>query len=147
VSGFTSENRVYPDERAAIVVLVNEDTGNTPEALAGKISEILFTTSSPADAEKLTQARKMFADLQKGTIDRSLLTANASEYFNATALADFKKGLAPLGAPVEFTLKHQSLRGGMSTRVYLAKFAKAALDVVTRAMPDGKFEQYQVAVE
>lgn len=147
VSGFTAENRVYPDERAAIVVLTNQDSGNLPGTIADQIREILFVADSPADTQKLAQVREIFADLQRGTIKRSLLTANANDYFSATALADFKAGLGPLGTPKEFELKRQGVRGGFVTRAYLVKLAKTTLEVVTRATPEGKFEEYQVNVE
>ena len=62
------------------------------------------------------------------------------------AIADFKASLAPLGAPTEFKHKRHWLRGGMTGRSYEAKFTDRTLRVWTYEMPDGKIEQYQVAV-
>jgi hypothetical protein len=39
------------------------------------------------------------------------------------------------------------LRGGMTGRSYDAKFADKSLRVWTYEMPDGKLEQYQVAIK
>jgi D-alanyl-D-alanine carboxypeptidase len=41
----------------------------------------------------------------------------------------------------------EALRGGMTLRVYRAKFANQTLRVWTYEMPDGKLEQYQVSTE
>jgi D-alanyl-D-alanine carboxypeptidase len=146
VCGFTAENRVYPEERAAIVVLSNHE-GSASGELADQIADQLFLTGSPADAEKLAQVRAIFLDLQSGTIDRSLLTPNANDYFSAEALGDFKASLGPLGPPKKFELKRQGVRGGLGTRVYRVAFDKQTLQIVTRAVPNGRLENYWVSVE
>ncbi len=145
VSGFTSENIVFPDEGVAVVVLTNQDASEASGAIAAGIAPLLLASDDPATPEKLAQARKIFDGLQHGTIDRSLFTDNANFYFNEQALKDFATGLSPLGAPEEFVQDRQELRGGMKERVYTAKFAKQKLAVWTYEMPDGKLEQYQIA--
>jgi CubicO group peptidase (beta-lactamase class C family) len=145
VSGFTATNHVYPDDRAAIVVLTNLDATSASSDLATRIATLLFATSDPATPKATEQARKIFEGLQKGEIDRSLFTANANAYFNETALKDFAASLGPLGAPQEFTQTRQGLRGGMVSRSYRVKFANKTLRAWTFTMPDGKLEQYMVA--
>lgn len=145
VSGFTSENDVFPDDRVAVVVLTNEDASEAAAAIAKGIAPLLLANDAPATPEKLVQARKIFAGLQQGTIDRSLFTDNANFYFSEQALKDFASSLGPLGAPQEFVQIRQALRGGMTLRVYTVKFAKTKLRAWTYEMPDGKLEQFQVA--
>jgi CubicO group peptidase (beta-lactamase class C family) len=146
VSGFTAENTVFPDDRAAIVVLTNQDAANASGAISDGIASILLKTADdPAAMQKTEQARKIFEGLQKGAIDRSLFTDNANFYFSDQALKDFAAGLAPLGEPQAFNQVRQGLRGGMTLRVYTARFANKNLMVWTYEMPDGKLEQYQVA--
>jgi D-alanyl-D-alanine carboxypeptidase len=146
VSGFTAENIVFPDDRAAIVVLTNQDAASASGAIANGIAPLLFATNDPATPAKLEQAKKIFADLQKGGIDRSLFTANANFYFSEPALKDFASGLAPLGTPQQFVQVSQSLRGGMTLRIYRITFAgNRSLRAWTYEMPDGKLEQYQIA--
>src|SRR5712692_5409421 len=99
VSGFTAQNIVFPDDRAAVVVLTNQDAASASGAIAGGIAPLLFATSDPATPAKLEQAKKIFADLQQGKVDRSLFTDNANFYFNEDALKDFASGLGPLGTP------------------------------------------------
>ena len=147
VSGFTAQNTIFPDDRAAIVVLTNQDAASASGAIAGGIAPLLFATNDPATPAKLEQAKKIFADLQQGKIDRSLFTDNANFYFNEAALKDFASGLGPLGTPQSFTQVNQGLRGGMTLRVYLIRFPQKVLRAWTYEMPDGKLEQYQIAAQ
>src|SRR4029077_18311110 len=103
VSGFTAENIVFPDDRVAIVVLTNQDAAGASGDIANGIAPLLFTTTDASTAMKTEQARKIFAGLQQGTIDRSLFTDDANFYFSEQALKDFASGLAPLGTPEEFS--------------------------------------------
>lgn len=147
VSGFTAQNVVYPDDRAAIVVLTNQDAASAAGPIANGIAQLLFTTNDAATPAKLEQAKKIFADLQQGKIDRALFTDNANAYFGEQALADFASGLGPLGTPQSFVQASQGLRGGMTLRVYIVRFPQKVLRVWTYEMPDGKLEQYQVATQ
>jgi CubicO group peptidase (beta-lactamase class C family) len=147
VSGFTSENVVFPDERVAVVVLTNQDAADASGAIAKGIAPLLLASDDPATPGKLAQARKIFEGLQHGTIDRSLFTDNANFYFSEQALKDFAASLGPLGTPEEFIQIRQALRGGMKLRVYAIKFPKTQLSAWTYEMPDGKLEQYQVAAQ
>ena len=145
VSGYTSQNTVFPDDRVAIVVLTNQDAVGAPAQIAQDIAPLLFAVTDPETTRKLEEAKKSFAGLQQGTVDRSLFTDNANHYFSEQALKDFASGLAPLGTPLEFTETRQQARGGMLLRVYRVKFAQKTLQAWTYEMPDGKLEQYQIA--
>ena len=145
VSGFTASNAVYPDERAAVVVLTNLDATRASINLANEIATMLFT---PVESEgPLAEARAILAGLQKGKVDRSRFTSNANAYFSEQALKDLATSLAPLGDPTKFTEVSEGLRGGMTFHRYRAKFATQNLTVSTYAMPDGKLEQFIVAPE
>src|SRR4029077_2773596 len=48
VSGFTAENMVFPDDRAAIVVLTNQDAVNASGQIARKITPLLFPARADA---------------------------------------------------------------------------------------------------
>ena len=147
VSGFTAQNIVFPDDRAAVVVLTNQDAASAAGPIASGIAPLLFATNDPATPAKLEQAKKIFADLQQGKIDRSLFTSNANAYFSEQALQDFATGLGPLGTPQSFTQTSQGLRGGMTLRVYIVRFPQKVLRAWTYEMPDGKLEQYQIAAQ
>jgi hypothetical protein len=137
---------IYPDDRTAIVVLVNKDASRATSQISGKLAGLVFEQAQATEDAKTAQARAIFDGLQQGRLDRSLFTDDANFYFSEVAIADFKASLAPLGAPTEFKQKRHWLRGGMTGRSYEAKFADRTLRVWTYEMPDGKLEQYQVAV-
>jgi D-alanyl-D-alanine carboxypeptidase len=147
VSGFTSKNVVFPDERVAVVVLTNQDASDVSAAIADGIAPLLLASDDPTTPTKLAQAKKIFEGLQHGTVDRSLFTSNANFYFSEQALKDFASGLGSLGNPEEFAEIKQELRGGMKMRLYSVNFPKTKLLVITYEMPDGKLEQYQVVAE
>jgi len=147
VSGFTSQNSVFPDDRVAIVVLTNFDGGD-PGSIEQAVARILFTGPNDLPTERATaQVKAVISELQHGRIDRALLTENASDYFSAEALADFASSLGPLGACSEINQIAKGERGGMSYRAFRARCGKTAVVVVTRAMPDEKLEQFLVYPE
>jgi D-alanyl-D-alanine carboxypeptidase len=147
VSGFVSQNTLYPDQKAAVVVLTNQDASSAAQQLSERITDLMFLVDTPLGARQLERVRKIFTDLQHGSLDRSLLSENGNAYFSAQALLDAKSSLAPLGAPSAFkqTLEHD--RGGMKLRRYEIKFAKRTLILIARELPDGRFEQYQLQPE
>ena len=147
VSGFTAESVVFPDERVSVVALTNQDAASASGNIAHGIVPLLFEKTDPTTPQKVEQAKKIFEGLQHGTIDRSLFTDNANAYFSEQALQDFASGLGPLGAPRQFVQTRQGLRGGMTLRVYQVRFENKTLRAWTYELPDGKLEQYQIAVQ
>lgn len=145
VSGFTASNTVFPDDRAAVIVLTNQDAVSAASMIARRIAAVALPDEDPAAAARTARARCIFEGLQQGTIDRSLFTADANAYFSTQALADFSAGLGPLGALKDFVQTGRQLRGGMVLRVYRAVFAQRSLRVWTFELPDGTLEQFQVA--
>ncbi len=146
ISGFTTSNIVFPDDRVAVVVLTNLDSGGASGPIASGIPPLLFAANDATTAAKLAQAKDIFEGLQEGKIDRTLFTDNANGYFSEQALEDFKNSLGPLGKWDSFTQTSQSLRGGMTARVYIVRFGQKTIRAWTYEMPDGKLEQFQVAV-
>ena len=59
VSGFTSQNNVFPDDRVAIIVLTNQDAAGAPGQIANNLSPLLFAVEDPATAGKLDQAKQI----------------------------------------------------------------------------------------
>jgi D-alanyl-D-alanine carboxypeptidase len=143
VSGFTAHNLVFPDDKVAVVVLANEDAVPMSTDLADAVARVLFADTAAAKPEQ--QAKEIFAGLQQGRIDRSLLTENCNSYFSNQALKEFGDSLQPLGIPKEFIQTNKLERGGMTLRVFEVTFPQAMLEIWERIMPDGKIEQYQVA--
>jgi CubicO group peptidase (beta-lactamase class C family) len=145
VSGFTAENVIYPDDRASITVLTNQDAVGAASDIARRITPLLFAVQDADAAQYLQKMRAIFEDLQKGKIDRALFTSNCNAYFSDQAIADMAASLGPLGAPQSFTQTSKSERGGMTFRGYQVRLGQKTLSITVRTMPDGHIEQYQIA--
>jgi len=144
VSGFVAENTVYPDDRAAIVVLTNEMATQAAKLITDRIEPMILgmPASSPTKEEAL--ALDIFNTLADGHIDRRLFTPFCNAYFSQQALDDFAASLKPLGPPLSFRQITEEGRGGMTFRVFNVAFPERSLKVTTYEMPDGKLEQYLV---
>jgi len=147
VSGFVSENMVFPMDKAAIAVLTNQDASPAAAGIARALTPLVLGITPDQGASRAEQqARGIFTGLQQGKIDRSLFTENCNAYFGEQGLADFESSLKPLGQPSVFKQTREDLRGGMTFRAFDVEFSDNAqhLQVTTYTMPDGKLEQYLV---
>jgi hypothetical protein len=141
VNGFVSDNEVLIDNRVAVAVTTNHMGGGAEE-----IAQLVAATvaGNPNEPPAETQARAIYSGLQKGEIDRSLLAPNLNDYFSAQIVDDFKSSLAPLGDPPIFHMTRESLRGGMTFRVFDIVYPGKKLRLTTYTYPDGKLEQYLI---
>jgi D-alanyl-D-alanine carboxypeptidase len=145
VSGFSTQNNIYPDDRAAIVVFANLFATDIQGVIANRIADLLFTPADAAMNDKpVAQARAIFIALQKGEVDRLLFTSNANAYFSATAIQDFQASIGSCGTVTDIRQTGTSLRGGMTYRGYRIRCGSKDYGVSTFVMPDGKIEQYIV---
>jgi len=148
VSGFVSENIVFPDDKVAVTVLTNEDASSAAGALGRKIAPLVLggasdtTNAEAVGAEK--RALDIFTGLQEGKLDRTQLTEYCDAYFTQEAVGDFAASLKPLGTPTSFKQVGESKRGGMTFRVFSVSFPQRQVRVTVYEMPDGKLEQYLV---
>jgi len=146
VSGYTTSNLIYPDDKVAITAFTNIYPGaaDAPGVIANRIAGLIMPPPA-ANAAALAQAQRIYADLMKGTVDRSLFTASANAFFTAEVLADYAASLGPLGAPTEFTAGGESLRGGMVIRGFRIRAGGVTMSLTMMTLPDGKIDQYIVA--
>ena len=150
VSGYTTTNHIYPDAKVAVTVFTNiyPGGGGANSQIAGRVLQVLFGGADTAAVATRNRARErmqaIYADLSRGTIDRSLLTANANAFFTAEVLADYAASLGPLGAPTEFSGGGESLRGGLTIRGYTIRAGGRVLNLTAMITPDGRIEQYIV---
>jgi CubicO group peptidase (beta-lactamase class C family) len=145
VSGFVSENSVWPDEGAAVVVLANVDGSSAPLSIANQIAPLLVgEVEDPQAARELERARQILAHLEEGKLDRSMLTADADAYFTPQVVADAAASLKPLGNPESFRQTSVELRGGMIYRHFTIGFKSKSLHLSTFTAADGKLAQYLI---
>ncbi len=138
---------VFPDDKAAIVVFTNiyPGDGGASGQLAARIAGIILAPVDTTDATARETARRVYDGLARGTIDKNLLTPNASAYFTAQALADYGASLGPLGTPIEFTATGSALRGGLRIRGFQIRAGAVTMDLTMMTRPDGRIEQYIIA--
>ena len=146
VAGYVSSNTVWLDQGAAVAVLTNLDGTRAPSSIANEIGPLLLAEKEdPQAAQQLEQARRIFSQLQEGTVDRTLLTSDANLFFTPQVLADAAGSLKPLGTPASFEQTNMTLRGGMTLRNFQIKFAAGTvLHLSTFSVDDGKFAQYLI---
>jgi hypothetical protein len=146
VSGYTTTNIVYPDDRAAITVFINIYPGGGGAAgqIAARIAAIILPNVDSLGSATDGMARRLYDGLMHGKVDRDLLTPNARDYFDTQVLADYGASLGPLGAPTEFSATGSSVRGGLQIRNYRIRAGKAILDLTMMTTPEGRVEQYVV---
>jgi CubicO group peptidase (beta-lactamase class C family) len=160
VGGFVSANVVDLDDDVAYAALTNIE-GPGASAILRPLRPILLpATVSPAPAKttpdatetrpasfnkaSADQVKTILTGLQTGKIDRKLFTGDTNYYFSKDTLGDYQASLKPLGAITSVTQTTEELRGGMTFRVYTAKFARGEVSINTYTQKDGKIEQFLV---
>lgn len=143
-SGFRSQNTVFPNEGIAIVVLTN-GTAGTSEKVTSEIEALLFAPAAdPTAPAALQSVRTLFAQLQAGHPDRSVMTEALNAYFSEQVVSDFASSLKPLGTTVTVTQTRTDQRGGLAYRFFKIKGAEKTVGVATYFTPDGKLDQFIV---
>jgi hypothetical protein len=140
IAGFVSENRIYPDENTAIVVLTNIEANGAARMIADRIADIVLPPD-PIDAH----VKALFFSLQKGQLDRSGLAPNLDDFFTPQTVSDFATSLGPLGKPYLFQRRSEEDRGGMTFRAYRVAFDARTVNLTVYVMPDGRLEQFLVS--
>jgi hypothetical protein len=141
VSGFVSDNEVLVDDGVAVAVLTNQDAVNAASVIAQSVAPVVLDVHRAAPEQ---QALDIYHGLLEGKIDRSLLAPNLNDYFTPETISDFQASLSPLGEPLTFHKTSESLRGGMTFRVFEIVFPGKRLRLTTYTYPDGKLEQYLI---
>lgn len=148
--GFLSSNNVYPDQKAAIVVMTNTWSSPASGQITRGLAEIILPPddTDPAQAARTERVRTVYNQLRTGALDRKLLTANANYYFTPTVTGDFHASLAPLGEPVAIEPDGKpALRGGFVIQHYKIKYPDRELDLSLFMEPgaNGRVEQFLVS--
>lgn len=144
VSGFRSQNTIFPYDDTAIVVLTNGG-GATSEKVTGQIEALLFAPAADLAAPlALNQVRALFVQLQAGNPDRSMMSDGLSAYFSKQVVADFAVSLKPMGEIESIAETRADHRGGLVSRFFIIKTAGKTVGVPAYFTPDGKLDQFIV---
>ncbi len=139
-AGYLSENRIYPDDGVAVVVLTNTMSGRAFLDIADRVTYVMLPPSG-ADKTMLD----VFESLQAGKPDMSQFTPDMQGYLTPENVADFAATLGPLGAPSTFRPTGSFDRGGMTYRGYRITAGGRTLSLSTYMTKDGRIEQYLVS--
>ena len=140
ISGFQAYNRIYPDDRAAIVVLTNTDFGGAArDAIVARIAAGMFDQNSD-----IAEDRAAYDLLREGRIERSNMTANALAYFTSDVLNDYRASLQPLGEPIRFSRLGEWHRGGFTGVLYDVIYRDRVLQLDIFKTANGKYEEIMV---
>lgn len=143
--GFWSENRIYPDDSAAVVVLVNASYGASPEAqIANGLEQMVIPAAAgpppPVSPEQL--AALLYRQIMAGSLDRTRLTPDASAYLSGPPLADYRRSFEGLGLPLASIPLHSESTRGVETRSWVLVWPSAKLVVTLRVEQDGKVSEF-----
>jgi D-alanyl-D-alanine carboxypeptidase len=147
VSGFSTSNNIFPDDKMAVVVYANLFATDAQAVIASRIEDALLATTDAATDKAIAQTRTIFTSLMHGEVDRSLFTSNMNAYFSDVAIHDFASSLGSCGTVSDVRQVSYSLRGGMTYRGYRVHCGSKDYGVSTFVMPDGKIEQFIVTPE
>jgi hypothetical protein len=163
IDGFGAENRLYPDRRAAVVVLVSADFGRTPYVIADGVEALLLglpteappptppreASAQPPDvlpggeAER-ARAIALLDQLRAGRLDRSDLTEDVLDYYSEQVVADYRDSLAALGETTAFVQRMRDPIGGLNASLYQVTVGGRVLIAILRLTPDGKVASFVV---
>lgn len=146
--GYWTENRVYPEEKAAIVVMINGNYGGSPHIIIANGLEQILLQAKTIDTGPLqplspdATARLLFRQIMAGALDRSLLTPNANDYLSGAVLEDYHRSFQELGLPLAFMPLQGDGADGLQTQTWQAVWPTATLKFTLRTRPDGKVEEF-----
>ena len=137
-SGFLAENRFWPAERTAVVILTNSDWTSP----AGLLDRIAFLILPPTPSQARVQ--HLFQSLQRGRLPRASFTAVGLYYFTNAVLRELERSLAPMGRVRTLDLDYEDRRGGMITRRWRIACDHGRLLATERSHPDGTLDEFLI---
>jgi D-alanyl-D-alanine carboxypeptidase len=155
-SGFSSTNVFVPADSAAVVLLSNTDRNSPANDLLRLVSpprpgapppsptrsQQAMKPPTPAGAPALQASLELFAALQRGTVDRSRLSADYGAFLTPERLASAARTLGPLGEVTAAELQQLSERGGMQVSVAQLTVGGKKVQALMYRAPDGSIEEY-----
>ena len=137
--GFEAGNFIYPAEKMAFVVLTNTNAKETYLKIADRLTFLLV----PRDAEQ-EFAYRIFIGLQRGEVDRSILSKDLVQYLGDARLADYRASLGPLGPVESFGVGAAQTTDGLTAKDYDVTAGGRALRLHLLLLPDGHLEDMTV---
>ncbi|AIE88080.1 serine hydrolase domain-containing protein [Fimbriimonas ginsengisoli] len=162
VGGFAADNLYCPANRMAVAILMNRDMGNVSLVMNALVQRVLppavkgaaKTPSQPLPSAQrtltivgdsdLVVAKRLFAQLQSGEVDRTALGEEFSYFLSKGRLAEAAKSLGRFGKPESVTISPAGERGGMRVSVPIFHFPGNVIRMLLYRTPDGKVQEFLV---
>lgn len=142
IPGYHAINALLPDDHVAVIVLTNTDTfgGVTtlPEQIAGRILDLLEPPAvQHVDNGVMTRARDWLGRLANGSIDRTQLTSDFSDYLTDEVVR--AANLSSYGSVISVVpIASVPASEGATEYEFLVHFSRGALHYQLTLTPDGK---------
>ena len=150
VSGFNTWNGMVPSTRSAVILTSNLESGYG--SIPGQIFSLLLkeTPNIPVikGAGAADVAKRIFAELQKGTVNRQQFGEEFNLYLTDERIAGAARRFKGMGTPTKAEVVSTHERGGMEVTMTRLTFKTgSAVRVQMYRMPNGKIEQYFVSAD
>jgi D-alanyl-D-alanine carboxypeptidase len=147
VSGFNTWSATVPSTRSSVIVTCNLEGGLA--GVPGQIFALLLKEPAYVPAIKGSSAtdtvKSVFAQLQRGKIERKQFAEEFNLYLTDAKLADAARRLKPYGTPKSVEQLSANERGGMEVTTSRLTFGRGELRVLMYRKPDGIIEQFFVS--
>ncbi|HZB88117.1 MAG TPA: serine hydrolase domain-containing protein [Terracidiphilus sp.] len=137
--GFEAINLIYPDAHMAFVVLTNTSATSTYLKIANQLTYLLLPPTKD-DAF----ARNVFAGLQSGQLDLSILSDDLRQYMDKGMRAAYRNSLAPLGPVQSFTRSRSLTVDGLKAIDYDVVAGGHPVKLHLLELPDGRLEDVSI---
>jgi CubicO group peptidase (beta-lactamase class C family) len=154
-SGFSATNIFVPTDTAAVVLLSNTDQNIGAGALLQLVSPARSTTAAaprrtqtrmtpptPKGLGAVAMATSFFNDLQRGQVNRALLSADYKAFLTPQRVRQASSTLAPLGEVTRAELLGLSERGGTQVATVRLTVGNRSVTTVMYRRPDGVLEEF-----
>lgn len=157
-AGFSATNVFVPDDTAAVVLLSNTDQNISAGPLLQLVSPPRANAAAAAAAPRRTQQRmtpptpkgpgavamatSFFNDLQRGQVNRALLSDDYKAFLTPERVKQAAASLGPLGEITRAELLGLSERGGTQVATVRLTVNNRTVTTLMYRRPDGVIEEY-----
>jgi CubicO group peptidase (beta-lactamase class C family) len=155
-AGFSATNVFVPQDTAAVVVLSNTDQNlpagpllllvspvrATATTAAPRRTQSPMTPPTPKGPGAVAMATSFFNDLQRGQVNRALLSPDYAAFLTPRRVQQAAASLAPLGEVTRAELLGLSERGGTQVARVRLTVGTRTVNTLMYRRPDGVLEEY-----
>lgn len=145
--GYWAENRIYPDDNSAVVVMVNGSFGGSPHAvIADGIEQMLIpdtgrpASSPPPSAEQTLGT--LIRQIREDRLDRSRLSPDLNAYLSGQTLTDYRESFERLGASLAVQPVSEGATGQTLTGSWVLVWADVQLLATVQVAQNGEVLEF-----